>query len=57
MPKLTSRGRVTIPIKVRRALGVGPGSRIEFIHMKEGRFVMVALARQKQHRKDLVKKR
>jgi len=41
MPKLTSRGRVTIPIKVRSALGVRPGDRIEFVEIEKSKFIIV----------------
>lgn len=30
MPRLTQKGQVTIPQKVRRTLGVSPGDEIEF---------------------------
>jgi AbrB family looped-hinge helix DNA binding protein len=28
--KVTSKGQITIPIEIRRALGVGPGDRVVF---------------------------
>jgi AbrB family looped-hinge helix DNA binding protein len=28
--RVTSKGQVTIPLAVRRALGIGPGSEVEF---------------------------
>ncbi|MBI3644608.1 MAG: AbrB/MazE/SpoVT family DNA-binding domain-containing protein [Acidobacteriales bacterium] len=28
--KLTSKGRITIPLEIRKALGVGPGDRLIF---------------------------
>lgn len=31
MPRLTTKGQVTIPKKTRDALGLGPGSEVEFI--------------------------
>ena len=42
MPKLTSVGRVTIPSRVRSALGVRPGDRIDFVETEEGQFVITA---------------
>jgi len=30
MPRLTSKGQVTVPRHVREALGIGPGSDVEF---------------------------
>jgi AbrB family looped-hinge helix DNA binding protein len=31
MPRLTTKGQVTIPKKTRDALGIGPGTEVEFI--------------------------
>lgn len=39
---LTSKGQVTIPVAVRKALGVDAGDRIEFIETNPGRFEVVA---------------
>lgn len=39
---LSSKGQVTIPAAVRRALGVDVGDRIEFIETTPGRFEVVA---------------
>ncbi len=39
---ITSKGQVTIPAKVRRALQVEPGDRIEFVEVDRGRFEVVA---------------
>jgi antitoxin PrlF len=30
LAKVTSKGQITIPIEIRRALGVGPGDRLVF---------------------------
>ena len=39
---ITSKGQVTIPVDVRKALGVGTGDRIEFIMNEEsGRYEVV----------------
>lgn len=38
---LTSKGQVTIPAKVRAALGLETGSRIEFIETESGEFLIV----------------
>lgn len=35
---MTSRGRVTLPIEVRSALGLRPGSRVAFIPTGEGSY-------------------
>jgi len=31
MPRLTSKGQVTVPKATRDALGIGPGSEVEFV--------------------------
>ncbi len=38
--KLTSKGQVTIPLEVRRALGLEAGSKIDFIVSADGRIVL-----------------
>lgn len=43
--KVTSKGQVTIPQEVRRAMGVSEGDRVEFVHMPDGGFVMRRAAR------------
>jgi AbrB family looped-hinge helix DNA binding protein len=35
---MTSKGQITIPIKVRRALGLKPGVRIDFYEVEDGEF-------------------
>lgn len=37
--RVTSKGQVTIPKRVREALGIKPGSRVEFV-LEEGRVVL-----------------
>ena len=37
---LTSKGQLTLPKEVRAALGVGPGDRLEFVRMDDGRFAV-----------------
>jgi len=39
VPRLTSRGQVTIPFEIRLALGLRPGSKVEFI-VRDGEAVM-----------------
>jgi len=38
---VTSKGQVTIPAKVRNSLGIGVGSRIEFVEMENGQFMII----------------
>jgi antitoxin PrlF len=42
---LTSKGQITIPVKVRTALGVDAGDRIEFVETEKGQFAIVAATR------------
>ena len=41
----TSKGRITIPAKVREALDVGAGDRVEFVEVASGQFLFVAANR------------
>jgi antitoxin PrlF len=42
---VTSKGQITIPAEVRRALQVEPGDRVEFVEVEPGRFEVVAATR------------
>jgi AbrB family looped-hinge helix DNA binding protein len=42
---VTSKGQITLPVKVRAALSLSAGDRVEFIEMEKGRFVMVPVTR------------
>jgi antitoxin PrlF len=42
---LTSKGQITIPADVRRALNVQTGDRVEFVQVQPGRFELVAATR------------
>lgn len=39
---MTSKGRITVPAKVREALRIKAGDRIEFIQIEAGRFELLA---------------
>lgn len=41
----TSRGRITLPTDVRRALAIGAGDRVEFVQLDVGQFVLIAANR------------
>jgi AbrB family looped-hinge helix DNA binding protein len=43
MPKLTTAGRVTIPLRIRAALGVRAGDRVDFVATENGEFRMIRL--------------
>ncbi len=42
---LTSKGQITIPANVRRALKVETGDRVEFVEIESGRFEFFAATR------------
>ncbi len=42
---LTTKGQITIPVDVRRALNVEAGDRVEFVQVKPGRFEVIAATR------------
>jgi antitoxin PrlF len=42
---VTSKGQITIPSSVRRALHVEAGDRVEFVEIEAGRFEVVAATR------------
>ena len=42
---ITSKGQITIPVRVRAALGVEAGDRLEFVELKKGQFAIVAATR------------
>src|SRR5258708_33269203 len=57
MPKVTSNGRVTIPIKVRSAIGLRPGDRVEFVERENGQLDVVAARRSVRDLKGMFKGR
>ena len=54
---LTSKGQVTIPVRVREAMGLDPGDRIEFVEEGKGRFSIIAQTRSLRELKGLFKRR
>ena len=42
---VTTKGQITIPIDVRRALNVETGDRVEFVLIEPGRFEVIAATR------------
>jgi len=53
---LTSKGQVTIPAEVRKALKLETGSRIEFVEISEGQFAIVAATSSVQALKVILRK-
>jgi AbrB family looped-hinge helix DNA binding protein len=37
---MTSKGQITIPVKLRKALGLKPGVRIDFFEIEDGQYVL-----------------
>jgi len=56
MAIMTSRGRITLPAKVRAALGVGPGDKIEFVQTGVDQFHIVPAAKPRKKLKASVRK-
>ena len=50
---LTSKGQITIPSRVRHALGLEAGDRVEFVEQGKGQFAIVAATRSVQELKGL----
>jgi len=42
---ITSKGQITIPADVRKALSLGTGDRVEFVSIEPGKFMFVAAKR------------
>jgi len=42
---ITSKGQITIPVRVREKLGLEPGDRIEFVEVEEGKFQFMPATR------------
>jgi len=54
---ITSKGQNTIPARVRAALGVDAGDRIEFVEVGNGEFNIVAATRSVRELNGLLKRR
>jgi len=53
---VTSKGQVTIPAAVRASLGIDAGSRIEFVEMEKGQFMIVPAVSPIQSLKGMLRK-
>ena len=42
---VTSKGQITIPVRIREALHVSAGDRVEFVELEPGRFEFIAATR------------
>ncbi len=52
---ITSKGQVTIPAPVRNELHIGPGDRLEFVKISDGRYEVVAATKDISCIKGMVK--
>jgi antitoxin PrlF len=52
---VTSKGQITIPLEVRRALGLESGSRVEFVEHSDGSFEIVPATRSVKDLKGIVR--
>jgi antitoxin PrlF len=43
--RITSKGQITIPVRIRAVLGVSPGDRVEFVELEKGQVIMVPATR------------
>lgn len=59
MPKttLTSKGQITIPVRVRQALGLDSGDRIEFVEIAKNQFAIIPATGSVQELKGLFRGR
>jgi AbrB family looped-hinge helix DNA binding protein len=55
VPQIDSQGRVTIPKKIRDALRLNPGTRIDFVEFEKGQFTMIPLTGSVQELKGMFK--
>ena len=52
--KLTSKGQITLPLPVRKVLGLNTGDRVEFIE-ENGRYIVIPAVHEAKKLKGLVK--
>jgi antitoxin PrlF len=54
---ITSKGQITIPVRVRAALGLDAGDQIEFLELEKGQYAIVPATRSLQELNGLYKGR
>lgn len=52
---VTSKGQITIPSAIRNELHIGPGDRIEFIKVSDGRYEVIAAVNDVRQLRGIVK--
>lgn len=53
---LTSKGQVTIPVRIRASLGLEAGDRIEFVELEDGMFAILPANHSVQSLKGMIRK-
>jgi antitoxin PrlF len=53
---LTSKGQITIPLDVRRKLGLDAGDRVEFVELAPGEFALKAATEDVRSLKGMIRK-
>lgn len=53
---LTSKGQITIPLKVRRKLGLDSGDRVEFVELAPGEFALKAATEDVRSLKGMIRR-
>ena len=53
---LTSKGQITIPLEVRRKLGLDAGDRVEFVELVPGEFAIKAATEDVRALKGMIRK-
>jgi AbrB family looped-hinge helix DNA binding protein len=53
---LTSKGQITIPLEVRRKLGLDAGDRVEFVELAPGEFALKAATEDVRSLKGMIHK-
>jgi antitoxin PrlF len=54
--RMTTKGRITIPVTVRAALGLSAGAIVEFVWLDHGQFAIVAASPEIQSLKGFLKR-
>jgi AbrB family looped-hinge helix DNA binding protein len=53
---LTSKGQITIPLKVRQKLGLDAGDRVEFVELAPGEFALKAATEDVRSLKGMIRR-
>lgn len=53
---VNAKGQITIPVRVRSALGLRPGDEVEFVELENGQFAIVAATYSVKRLKSMIRK-